>query len=92
MPIERKDRSFDRIFDEVEVHSVPPKYIMAVQIVLLNGDTIEVNDFEEAQVIIENLSREEVVDVSISLDYESIKKDVTGEIKTVLDSYFKDEK
>ena len=91
MPIERKDRSFDRIFDEVEVHSVPPKYLMAVQIVLATGDTIEVNDFDEAQVIIENLSRDEVVDVNISLDYESIKSDVTGEVKSVLDSYFKDD-
>lgn len=91
MPIERKDRSFDRIFDEVEVHSVPPKYIMAVQIILVNGDSIEVNSFDEAQVIIEEIAKAEVADVQISLDYEAIKADVTGEIKNVLGSYFKND-
>lgn len=91
MPIERKDRSFDRIFNEVDVQSVPSKYIMVVQIILEGGDVIEVHDFDDAQMIIEQLDRSQVVDVNISLDYESIKADVTSEIKTVLKNYFKDD-
>lgn len=91
MPIERKDRSFDRIFDEVEVHNVPAKYIKSVMIILSDNSTIEVNDFDDARAIIESMTPSEVLDVNVSLDYDSIKADVTGEIKNVLDSYFKDE-
>jgi hypothetical protein len=58
----------------------------------MSGETIEVRDFDEAQVIIENLSKEEVVDVQISLDYDLVKEYVTSEIKSTLDSYFKDDK
>jgi hypothetical protein len=91
MSIERKDRSFDRILDEVEVHQVPANFIMSVQIVLMDGSTVDVGDLDQAQLLIENISREEVADVNISLDYEAIKTHVTGDITRMLDSYFKDD-
>lgn len=89
MPVERKDRSFDRIFDEVDVHNVPAEFIMLVKIILHSGETIEVRDLEEAASLLHHISQEEVHDVHISLDYEKIKTHVTGEIRSVLNSHFK---
>ena len=90
MAIERKDRSFDRIFDEVDVHSVPAKYINSVEVILRNGDRIQLQDLDEAADLVNHIDKGEIDDISISLDYESIKEDVTSEIKNVLDALFKD--
>jgi len=89
MPIDRKDRSFDRIFDEVDVHNVPSKFVMMVKIILHSGETIEVRDLDEASALIHHISQEEVADVQISLDYDKIKNHVTGEVKSVLSTHFK---
>jgi hypothetical protein len=91
MAIERKDRSFDRIFEEVDVHSVPSKYINSVEIILRNGDRIQLNDLEEAADLVNHIDKGEIEDISISLDYEAIKGDVTSEIKNVLNSFFKED-
>ena len=40
MPIERKDRSFDLIFDQVSLDHVPAEYIIEIIIDLQNGETI----------------------------------------------------
>jgi hypothetical protein len=90
MPIERKDRSFDRIFNEVEIKSVPPKYINEVKITLRDGSTILLSSMEEASEVTNALDIEEIADISISLDYENVKKDVTKEINDILKQHFKE--
>lgn len=40
MPIERKDRSFDLIFDQVSMDHVPAEYIQEVRVDLGNGERI----------------------------------------------------
>ena len=37
MPIERKDRSFDIIFDQVSLDHVPAEYILEIIIDLVDG-------------------------------------------------------
>lgn len=90
MPIERKDRSFDRIFNEVEIKSVPPKYINEVKITLRDGGVILLSSMEEASEVTSSLNIEEIADISISLDYDSVKRDVTTEIGDILKNYFRE--
>ena len=40
MPIERKDRSFDLIFDQVSMDHIPAEYIREVQINLATGEKV----------------------------------------------------
>ena len=43
MAISRKDRSFDKIFQEVTLGKVPMEYVFKMYISLMNGDTIEID-------------------------------------------------
>ena len=40
MPIERKDRSFDIIFDQVSLDHVPAEYILEINIELMDGSSV----------------------------------------------------
>ena len=53
MPIERKDRSFDKIFDEVTLEKIPMDYIKSVRIMLSDGSQIDMSKSE-----LENLNSE----------------------------------
>jgi hypothetical protein len=93
MAIERKDRSFDRIFEEVTLERIPMDYVMAVKVNLMDGSTIEldsslIRDLNDEHDIMQTLKRNDISDVQISLDYESIKTDVSNNVKKVLSNYF----
>lgn len=95
MPIERKDRSFDRIFDEITVDRIPTEFIK--EIILYLADGTEQVIAGEDLIRIENQSDisaqvdATVIDVAIKLDYESIKEDVTVQVKGMLGNLFVDE-
>lgn len=96
MAIERKDRSFDRIFEEVTLERIPMDYVMAVKVNLMDGSTIEldsslIRDLNDEHDIMQSLKRNDISDVQISLDYESIKTDVSNNVKKVLSNYFNEE-
>ena len=91
MSIERNDRSFDNIFDEIQIHSIPVKYIDRIKVILKDGTEIDTSDPEHQKRIIAAVDVGDIHDLQISLDYDAIKKDVTKEIKNTLGGIFKDD-
>jgi hypothetical protein len=96
MAIERKDRSFDKIFDQVTLDRIPMDYVMQIKISLLDGNIVhmdkdQISDIGDEVDIVESLERNDIADVEIQLDYESIKKDVSRKVKKVLNKHFKHE-
>lgn len=94
MPIERKDRSFDKIFDEVTLDRIPMDYIKSIRVKFHDGTYTDLSKVE-----LENMTSEhdilrrfetDVLDVAITLDYNLIKKDVKSDVKNVLGTLFKD--
>lgn len=93
MPIERKDRSFDLIFDQVSMDHVPADYIIEISISLLDGSTLTITredlyNIENGQSPMAAVVREDVADVSVKLDYEAIKQDVQDGVKGYLGKFF----
>jgi len=92
MPIEKNDRSFSKIFDEVELVKVPPQYIESVLVTFSTEETLEFDSIEDATEVIKNLEEGlGVIDISVKLDHDLIRDEVTTEIKTALGKFFKDE-
>lgn len=91
MSIDRNDRSFDHIFDEIQVHSIPVKYIDRLRVILKDGTEIDTADPEHQKRVISAVDVADIKDLQISLDYDAIKKDVTNEINDVLGNIFKDD-
>lgn len=93
MPIERKDRSFDKIFEQVSLDTIPMDYVMAVRVNLLDGSILEldasqIQGLSSEKEIVQTLKRNDITDVQISLDYESIKADVSNNVKRLLKQHF----
>lgn len=96
MAIQRKDRSFDRIFEQVSLEKVPMDYVLAVKIHLLNGQVIEVDraeltNFKDESEFSGGIKREDIADIAISLDYEGIKNDVSATVSAILDNLFSED-
>jgi len=96
MAIERKDRSFDKIFEEVSFERVPFDYVNTLKIHLVDGSILDMSQ-EEIQAadnemdLLEGIERDEIADVSITLDYDSIKADVSATVESVLKGFFVNE-
>lgn len=93
MAIERKDRSFDQIFEEVSFERVPFDYVQTLKIHLVDGTVIDVSEEEIRNAdneldLFANISRDEIADVTITLDYDGIKEDVSNTVGDVLKSFF----
>ena len=100
MPTERKDRSFDLIFDQVSMDQVPADYIDEVHIHMLSGETVTLtkedllllrNKPDTKDDVISTLIRDDMSEISLKLDYEAIKSDVLSGVTNFLGKYF-DEK
>lgn len=96
MPIERKDRSFDRIFDEISLESIPMGYIKNIKIVLVDGTEVdlqsdELGEFDNTAFLFQHFKSEDIIDIGIQLDYEKIKTDVTKDVNAVLNTLFDDD-
>ena len=96
MAIERKDRSFDQIFEEVSFERVPMDYINTLKIHLVDGSVLDVSQEEIREAnneidLLEGISRDEIADVAITLDYDSIKADVSATVESVLRGFFEQE-
>ena len=90
MAIFRRDRSFSKIINEVDVESIPIHFIKRLKISLIDGSVVII-DQEELQKVesIESLLMassfvHELVDMSIELDYDGIEEDVTEQVNRLL--------
>lgn len=97
MAIERKDRSFDHIFEEVSFERVPMDYVETLKIHMVDGTVVDftqedISKADNEMDLLDGISREDINDVAITLDYESIKQDVSDTVRSVLDSFFDAEK
>lgn len=95
MPIERKDRSFDKIFDEVTLDKIPMEFISKVNIIFADGTQTEISGIELQNMdgehdILKRFETDGVLDVAIQLDYTGIKEKVSKDVKEVLGNMFKD--
>ena len=100
MPIERKDRSFDLIFDQVSMDQVPADYIDEVHLHMLSGEVVTLtkedllllrnNPDETSENLISTLIRDDMSEISLKLDYEAIKSDVLSGVTNFLGKYFND--
>lgn len=96
MAIERKDRSFDQIFDEVTFERVPMDYINTLKVHLTDGSVLDmtqedIRGADNELDLLEGIEREEIADVAITLDYDSIKADVSATVESVLRGFFDQE-
>ena len=97
MPIERKDRSFDLIFDQVSMDHVPAEYIKEVRVDLSTGEriTLTKSDLQmiknkSADDIIKALTVDSMSNISLILDYTAIKSDVIRGVTGFLGKHFDD--
>lgn len=90
MPIERKDRSFDLIFDQVSMDHIPTDYILEIKFTLSDGSEIVMtkDDLPLDNNPITSMLQDDIVDIAVRIDYESIKSDVIGGVKDFLDKHF----
>lgn len=93
MPIERKDRSFDLIFDQVSMDEVPADYILEIRISLLDGTTMvitneDLHNIESGQSPMGSIAREDIADIAVKIDYEAIKQDVQNGVSGYLGKFF----
>ena len=90
MAISRRDRSFSKIINEVDVETIPVHFIKRLKLFLDDGSIIVI-DQEEVQKVdsIEELLMSlhvasQITDMSIELDYDLIETDVTEQVTNLL--------
>ena len=94
MPIERKDRSFDLIFDQVSMDEIPADYIIEIRISLLDGTELTLtnedlhNIEQRGQSPMSTIAREDIADIAVKIDYEAIKHDVQNGVSGYLGKFF----
>ena len=97
MPIERKDRSFDLIFDQVSMDHVPAEYIKEVRVDLSTGERITLT--KDHLQMLKNKSADEIIKavtvgtmshISLNLDSTAIKSDVIRGVTGFLVKHFDD--
>jgi len=95
MPIERKDRSFDLIFEQVSMDTIPAEYIVEVNLTMVDGSIITLTTDDLMMMeggshdALGALQRDDLMDVAVKLDFESIKEDVMSGVGDYLGKYFK---
>ena len=96
MPIERKDRSFDIIFDEVSLDHVPAEYILEIKIELMDGNYISMTKEDLIEIersgkdIVSHLMKDDIKDIQVKIDFELVKSDVQNGVGGFLRKYFKE--
>ena len=79
MPIERKDRSFDIIFDQVSLDHVPAEYILEIIIELQDGKSVTMTKEDliriekSGQDVVNHIMKEDIKDIQVKIDFELVK-------------------
>lgn len=95
MPIERKDRSFDIIFDQISHDQIPAEYIEEIILTLSDG-TVMILEREDLAMMeqktgnaMSSIMKEDVENIAVKIDYDAIKDDVIDGVTSFLGKYFK---
>lgn len=95
MPIERKDRSFDIIFDQVSLDHVPAEYILEIIIELQDGKIVTMTKKDLIRIeksgrdVVNHIMKEDIKDIQVKIDFELVKSDVLNGVGGFLGKYFK---
>jgi hypothetical protein len=95
MPIERKDRSFDIIFDQVSLDHVPAEYILEIIIDLVDGKQLTMTKEDLARIeksgqdVVNHIMQDDIKDIQVKIDFERVKSDVLNGVGGFLGKYFK---
>lgn len=92
MAIHKNDRSFEKIFNEVTLDKIPMQYVNNVKLNLKDGSTIllqaeDIKNYQEPSEI--TSQRSDIKDMSIALDYQRIQKDISSDVKGIMNKLFK---
>jgi len=96
MAIFRRDRSFSKIINEVDVETIPVHFIKRLKLTLFDGrmEIIEADELSDAPSMEALLMTKEyvseIMDMAIELDFDLIETDVTDQVNRLLN--FKDKK
>jgi hypothetical protein len=90
MAVYRRDRSFSKIIDEVEMEAIPVSYIKTIVLNLEDGSMVELKqeDLKKVETLEELLtigfSDIAIVDMRIELDFDMIEDNVTDKVNRLL--------
>lgn len=91
MAIFRKNRDFSKIMDDVEVTTIPPKFIKKLTVFLENDkkmyfDGKDLQELENLETLLYNLSlNEQILDLNIELNLPFLEKSIEDQVKLLLD-------
>ena len=90
MAISRRDRSFSKIINEVDVATIPVHFIKRLKLTLDDGslyliDQEEVQKANSIEELLMSMSiASQIIDMSIELDYDGIELEVTDKVTNLL--------
>tara|TARA_R110000782_G_scaffold50549_6_gene109512 strand:+ start:716 stop:1051 length:336 start_codon:yes stop_codon:yes gene_type:complete len=106
MPIHKRDRSFQKIVDQVDIDNIPAEFIHSMSLILENGDSIvfegadlaeieEDNIFSFLMSAVHELSEDygsPVTDLQVVIDYKELEKQVRTMTSKILNKDVDDDK
>jgi hypothetical protein len=90
MAISRRDRSFSKIINEVDVATIPVHFIKRLKLTLDDGslyliDQEEVQKANSIEELLMSMSiASQIIDMNVELDYDGIELEVTDKVTNLL--------
>ena len=90
MAINKRDRSFSKILDQIDIDTIPFNFIKEIRVELSDGSVMtltkeDLAEFSSVEDILMNSSiSQDVTDMLVQLDYESIEENVISEVDKLL--------
>lgn len=92
MAIVRKNREFSKIMEDVEVLTIPVRFIKKLTIFLeddkeLQFDSEDLENLDSLETLLYNASfSDEITDMRVELDFSAIERTITRQVKILLDN------
>lgn len=91
MAIVRKNREFSKIMEDVEVITIPVRFIRKLTIFLednneIHFDSEDLENLDSLETLLHNASfSDDITDMRVELDFSEIEKTITHQVKLMLD-------
>lgn len=92
MAIVRKNREFSKIMEDVEVLTIPVRFIKKLTIFLeddreIHFDSEDLENLDSLETLLYKASfSEEITDMRVELDFSAIERTITRQVKILLDN------
>lgn len=90
MAIHKRDRSFSKILDEIDIDAIPFNFIREIRVELADGSFVafersRLDEFTSVEDILMNSNiGQDITDMIIQLDYDLIEENVTAQVDKLL--------